>query len=140
MLLQFYSVSRRYLRAQGVSKATWLVFCFLLISFSAPAIPVWASVLNKQVHFEWTYDKRFSDIAGFNIYQNGKSLISIYDDTILTIDLDVALRTDQANQFTIAAFDAGGEESAHSAPYTIDLRGYNVATLNFIPLLLLKNK
>lgn len=137
MVFQWVAMRRRYSWAQGVSSMLWFVFAFLLI-FGVSAISVQAAVLNKRLHFEWMYDKNYPSVAGFNIYQNDKAIISIDDHTIVALDLNVDLRTDEANKFTITAFDVGGEESAHSAPYVIDLRSASVANLHFLSLLLLK--
>jgi hypothetical protein len=107
------------------SKALWLVLSFLL-TFSASSAQ--ASVINKQLHFEWKYDLSIADVAGFKIYQNGQSLFTVNDGTTLTLDLEVALESDQDNTFTMTAFDVGGEESAQSVSYIIDLNGNIVTT------------
>lgn len=138
MLIQHYPSQQTSLW----SHLTKMRFCFILVFLLIFAISTsaQASVINKQLHFEWDYDLSIpEDIAGYKIYQNGQSISTIDEYTTLTLDLNVALKTDTANTFTITAFDMAGDESAHSGPYVIDLRSPFVKFPNAaISLLLLK--
>jgi hypothetical protein len=138
MFLRYFLVRRWYLCVQATGKVYWLVFLFSLL-FCA-STPVFASVAVKQLHFEWTYNLNQPGLAGYNIYLDGRRLFKINNGRTLNLDLNVALNVEQPNKFTITAFDTTGNESLPSAPYSIDLRGQIIGSLNAAYLLLLDDK
>ena len=68
----------------------------------------------------WSYDtSAVPNLAGFRIYDGAGNLLYETSNTdSMHVDFQVTLTADQMT-FTMTAFDADGNESAHSAPYTV---------------------
>lgn len=91
------------------------LFVGLLVLFPSPAQ---ADTL-KTLQLQWSYDTSLPGLAGYRIYHDGAFLDEVDDPTAQSVTLDVWL-TDGTNNFTMTAFDVDGNESAQSAPYSID--------------------
>jgi len=110
----------------------YAVLVFALISaISSPAL----ATVYKQINFEWEYDTTLPELAGYILYQDNQHLHTINDSTSLTIDLSVGLEPGQTTAFTMKAFDINGNESALSAPYSLDVPSA-VEGNNFLPTIL----
>lgn len=119
MLIQHYPSQQTSLWSHLTKMRSCFILVFLLISaISTSAL----ATVSKELHFKWSYDLSIPEIAGYKIYQEGQTISTINEYTTLGVALNVALKTDQANTFTITAFDVGGVESAPSAPLVVDLR------------------
>ena len=68
----------------------------------------------------WSYDtSAVPNLAGFRIYDGAGNLLYETTNTdSMHVDFLVTMTADQMT-FTMTAFDADGNESAHSAPYTV---------------------
>lgn len=127
-MLQYYSAQQTSLWPLTKIRCCILLIFILLVGLSTSA---WATV-SRQLHFEWSYDQDIDGLAGFNIYQDGQSISTIYNHTVIDIELDVVLKTNHSNKFTITAFNQHGDESGHSSPYVIDLRTFPSAAISFL--------
>ncbi len=131
-MLEYYTAQQTSLCSHLKARFFFLFIFILFFALAAPAL----GTVSRQLHFEWAYDQDIDGLAGFKIYQNGQSISTIYNHTVIDIELDVVLKTDDSNKFTITAFNNNGYESEHSGPYIIDLRNsaFPSAAISFLLL------
>ncbi|KAF0188362.1 MAG: PKD domain containing, partial [Desulfobulbaceae bacterium] len=109
-----------------------IIVCFLITALPPAAV----ATVYKQINFEWEYDTSLSGLAGYILYQDEQHLQTINDQAVLAIDLSVGLEPGHTTAFTMKAFDEDGNESAISAPYSLDVPEA-VENNNFLPTILL---
>ncbi len=129
-MLEYYSAQQISLWSLTKIRCCLLLIFILLFGLSTSAL----ATVSRQLHFEWSYDQDIDGLAGFNIYQDGQAISTIYNHTVIDIDLDVVLKINHSNKFTITAFNQYGYESEHSSPYVIDLRTFPSAAISFLLL------
>ncbi len=74
----------------------------------------------KEACVMWSYDPSIvPDLVGFRIYDSDGNLVhETHNTTSLHVDFPINIGDDPIT-FTMTAFDVDGNESAHSAPYTV---------------------
>lgn len=80
----------------------------------------WAAE-RKTIHAEWNYAASGPQLAGFRLYQNGKSVCETHDPAARSLDCEVAIATPPPYFYSMKAFDRHGNESAPSAIYSLGL-------------------
>ncbi|MBV5340015.1 MAG: PKD domain-containing protein, partial [Deltaproteobacteria bacterium] len=136
MFTKSYSTLQSALKSSKMQNPRLKLFAiivgFLITALSSPAV----ATVYKQINFEWEYDTSLSGLSGYILYQDEQHLQTITDKAVLSMDLSVGLEPGHTTAFTMKAFDEDGNESAISAPYSLDVPDA-VENNNFLPTVLL---
>ena len=87
-MLEYYAAQQIRLCSPLLKiRLCFLLLFILIFAFSTSAL----ATVSRQLHFEWAYDQNIDDLAGFKIYQHGQSISTLYNHTVISLELDVVL-------------------------------------------------
>src|SRR5207249_9818379 len=76
-----------------------------------------AANANKSVTLSWSASTDNVGVAGYTVYRNGSQLATVNGSTLAYTDKSDAAMT--AYSYSVDAFDAAGNHSAHSQPLSV---------------------
>ena len=105
-----------------IGKRPFDVWVVVAIMALAATLLLFAVVRTEagQVTATWEYPNTVSDLAGFRLYYNGAIQCDYGDPSARFAACNITGMSDGPGDYTMTAYDKGGQESKHSVPFALD--------------------